>query len=164
MTGMDSPFEKIKTTLRDLGITFSEYEHEPVYTSQEAAEVRGTELGQGAKAMVCLADKKPILLVISAAYQIDTKKFKQQFDVKDMRFATKEEVLDLTGMAVGAVSPFGSMVGLPTYMDVTLQKYKEIVFNAGLNTKSIQMSYDDYIKVENPIKGDFARLPDILST
>jgi len=53
---------------------------------------------------------------------------------------------------VGAVPPFGKIFGLPVYVDRSLTKQENINFNAGLRTKSIQITYADYIKAESEAK------------
>ena len=40
--------------------------HTPVYTSEEAARVRGTSLASGAKALICKADDRFIMYVVPA--------------------------------------------------------------------------------------------------
>ena len=50
-------FTKIKDVLNKEKIDFEVMEHKPVYTSRESAEVRGTELKQGVKALVCKTEE-----------------------------------------------------------------------------------------------------------
>lgn len=151
-----SLYSRLIILLRDNKITFTEYAHRPVFTSEEAAAVRGTDVKQGAKAMVALADKTPLLLVISGVKKIDTKSFKRQFGIKDLHFATVEEVKEITTVSPGAVPPFGSLMSIQTYADTSLSLNDEIVFNAGDHTKSIHMHYSDYVKLENPKIATFA--------
>jgi hypothetical protein len=47
-----SVFERVEELLRRRGAAFEVLRHEPVYTSREAAAVRGTPLASGAKALV----------------------------------------------------------------------------------------------------------------
>ena len=59
---------------------------------------------------------------------------------------------EITGCVPGAVPPFGSIWGLKTYMDDSLQEQgEEINFNAGLRTNSVRMSVADYLRVEEPV-------------
>lgn len=149
-------FERIISILQDQAIQYDLIEHEPVYTSQQAAAVRGMNITQGAKAMLCFADGHPMLLVLSGACTIDTKKFKKGFGIKDLRFATVEEVLEVSSVEVGAVPPFGSCMEIQTYCDRSLSKNRLISFNPGMHTKSIIMAYEDFIQIEQPILGDFS--------
>lgn len=148
-------FQKIKRSLDDNQIKYKVFEHEPVFTSEQAAKVRNTDIKQGAKALIMIGDKKPLVIVISAAYKINTSKFKHLFKIRDLRMAAPEEVKQITGVEIGAVPPFGNIFTIPTYVDETLAENNIIAFNAGLHTKSIEMLYADYKKVVKPQVGSF---------
>ena len=81
----------------------------------------------------------------------DSKAFKKVGGFKSTRFASPEEVLAITGCVPGAVPPFGSVWGLRTFLDSSLQEQgPSINFNAGLRTFSVAMSLDDYVAIEKP--------------
>jgi len=143
-------YEKIIDLLKSNEILFEKYEHEPVYTSEQAAIVRGTDIHQGAKALVLQADKDFILYVLPADIQADLEKLQNKLKVKKLRMASKESVKAKTGLEVGAVPPIGSSVGLKTYVDSRLSDVEEIAFNAGRHDRSIKMKYHDFVKVEKP--------------
>ena len=126
-------------------------------TSEEAAKVRNTTIDQGAKALVMYGDKQPMMLVLSAATSADLHAFKQLYKVKDLRMASKDEVKQITGLEVGSIPPFGSLFKIQTYVDEKLSNHEEIVFNAGLRTKSIKIKYADWLKLENPVVGNFSK-------
>lgn len=140
-------FQDLISLLKKNNITYQLYEHLPVYTSQEAAKIRQTSQTQGAKALVFLADKKPILLVLPGNKKVDTRTFKKTFGVNDLSFAKAEQVLELTGLEIGAIPPFGNVMNLTTYVDKTLLNEEEIAFNAGAHTKSIKMKTKDYLNL-----------------
>ena len=48
-----SIFDRVEKLLTEQNISFDVLRHEPVYTSQAAAAVRGTSLASGAKALIC---------------------------------------------------------------------------------------------------------------
>lgn len=154
---MDKVFERVVNLLNEKKIPHTLFEHEPVYTSEQAAKIRGTSLRQGAKALIFLADGKPMMVVVPGDKKVDVKKFKQIYKIGDLRMAVPEEVEQVTGgVKIGAVHPLGNLHNLPVYIDKSLGKSREIVFNAGLHTKSIKMSYRDYFRLVRPIIGDFS--------
>src|SRR5205807_4038743 len=59
-------FERLEEKLRQAGVPFTVSRHAPVYTSEEAAAVRGTPLSSGAKALVVKAGDAFVLLVLPA--------------------------------------------------------------------------------------------------
>lgn len=153
----ETVFQKIVALLEKENIKFSICEHEPVFTSEQAAQIRGSSLKQGAKALVFYADKKPIMIVIAGDRKVDSKKVKSFYGIHDLRLASSDEIEELLeGVKVGAVPPFGDLFNLPVYVDQSLGENKEIVFNAGLHTKSIKMSYQDWFDLVKPTLGDFA--------
>lgn len=145
---------QIKELLATEGIAYDIAEHAPVRTSEEAAKVRNTDASIGAKALIFYADAKPILIVLPGNKRVDTKKFKHAFAVKDLRMASKEEVLQLTGLEVGSIPPLGKVLNLHSYYDNLLKTHEQAAFNAGELTVSIILRAEDLIRIENPEFGD----------
>ncbi len=146
-----SVFERIQERLTQQGIPFTVLRHEAVFTSEQAAAVRGTPLGSGAKALIVKAGDNFFLLVLPADRKLDNRKAKTALGVRELRFASKEEVLEKTGLLPGSIPPFGSLFGLPAYCDPALGEHASINFNAGDHCISIQMTHADYLAVERPI-------------
>jgi len=142
--------------VQDNGADFEVMWHEPVRTSEEAARVRGTPLEQGAKALVFRADDRAVLLVLPAHRRIDTRAYKRAFGVKNLRMVSAEELRLMTGLEVGAVPPFGHLMGLPTYVDEGLLALPRIAFNAGSRSTSVVMATRDYARLAGPVRGRFA--------
>jgi Ala-tRNA(Pro) deacylase len=142
---------RLQQALDAAGIAYRRIEHEPIYTSEQAAEVRGTPLHSGAKALVVKGMKGDFMLaVMPADLGLAGTKFRKLIGSRRLRFATEDELRDLTGLAPGSVPPFGSLFGLKTICDERLADNERIVFSAGSHTVSLQMSYADYVEFENP--------------
>jgi Ala-tRNA(Pro) deacylase len=144
-------FERVEAKLRQAGATYSVLRHAPVFTSEEAAAVRGVPLASGAKALVVKAGDAFVLLVLPADRKLDGRKARAALGVKGLRFASREEVERLTGLQPGAIPPFGSLFGLPTHCDPALGANAAINFNAGDHAVSVQMPYADYLAAEAPV-------------
>jgi Ala-tRNA(Pro) deacylase len=142
--------ERLRAFLQSAGIPFQETTHAPVFTSEEAAAVRGAALASGAKALVVKAGESFHLVVIPADRKLESKQAKQSLGVKDLRFASKEELIERTGLQPGSVPPFGSLFGLTTWVDPALAEQPRINFNAGEHTVSISMTWVDYLRAEQP--------------
>jgi prolyl-tRNA editing enzyme YbaK/EbsC (Cys-tRNA(Pro) deacylase) len=141
-------FEQLEEWLKEKGVPFTVLRHEPVYTSEQAAAVRGTPLASGAKALVVKAGDDFRLLVLPADRKLDNRKARSALGVKALRFATPEEVLERTGLKPGSIPPFGSLFGLPTWCDPKLAENASINFNAGDHAISVSMTYADYAAAE----------------
>jgi Ala-tRNA(Pro) deacylase len=156
LTEPETVTDRLIQLLRLHHVDFQLLEHEPVTTSEEAARMRGTPLEQGAKALVCRADDRHILIVLPANRRLDTKTFKRAHGVKNLRMISADELRELTGLEVGAVPPFGNLLDLPTYVDERLLELPHISFNAGSRSVSIIMQPADYRRLANPTVARFA--------
>ncbi len=145
-----SVFERLKNALSSAGIVFTETHHRPVYTSAEAAEVRGVSMHSGAKALILKGDHGFVMAVLPADLSLHGRALRKVLGSSRLRFATKEEVAEMTGLTPGSIPPFGSLFNLSTVCDERLAENDRINFNAGSHSDSIQMSYDDYLAYESP--------------
>lgn len=141
----------IRDLLRQNQIAFREVHHEPTLTSQESARARGEDLSTGGKALLLKVDDSFFLFVMSAARRLDSKAIKQFFGAKKTRFATPEELLELTGLVPGSVPPFGAPI-LPfgLFVDQSIAANEKIAFNAGSLTDSIVLAVADYLPISRP--------------
>ena len=151
----ESAFERVERLLQRHGIHFDVLRHEPVFTSEEAATVRGVPLATGAKALICKADARFVMLVIPADRKLDSKQVRQALAIRALRFASADELRKLTGLAPGAIPPFGSPFGTPAYCDSHLTDQERINFNAGDHAISVSMRCSDYLAVERLTIGCF---------
>jgi Ala-tRNA(Pro) deacylase len=149
-------FDRLEWMLAQHGIAHQVLRHEPVYTSEEAARVRGTPLASGAKALVCKGEQGFVMFVVPADRKLDSHAVRRTKGWRKLRFATREEVLEMTGLAPGSIPPFGSLFGLPTFCDERLGENEVINFNAGDHSISVSMRYADYLAAEKPELGMFA--------
>ena len=151
-------FNKIKKWLNSQNITFQEVHHEPTPTSEEAARARGVDLSLGGKALVLKIDDTFGIFVLSASKKLDSGALKKYFRAKKIRFASREELMELTGLVPGSVPPFGKpMLARDLYVDQSIVDNEIIAFNAGSLTDSIIMSVKDYLEISKPIILGFSK-------
>lgn len=151
----ESVFSRVEAKLQSAGIAFSVLRHAPVFTSEQAAAIRGTPLASGAKALVCKLDEKFVMFVLPADRKLASKAVRQALGAKSLRFADRDEVTRLTSLAPGSIPPFGSMFDLPTLCDEGLAAQPTINFNAGDHAISVSMTFADYKTVEQPTLGKY---------
>src|SRR5262245_16882125 len=106
-------FERLHAWLEQQAVPVTVLRHEPVFTSEQAAAVRGTPLSSGAKALIMKAGERFVLLVLPADRKLDNRLARTCLATKAIRFASREEVEQLTGLRPGSIPPFGSLFGLP---------------------------------------------------
>ena len=148
---------QIRELLTSAAIAFKEVSHEHTLTSQASAQARGESLRVGGKALLIKADQRFVIAVISAARQVNNKKLRSALGAQKIRFATTEELHALTGVAKGALPPFGTpLFDLALVADRSVLAQEEIAFNAGSLTDSIIMATRDWQRLANPQWVDFA--------
>ena len=147
----EASFENICQFLTDGAADFRTVHHEPTFTSEESARARGEELSLGGKALLLKTQSDFKLFVLSASLKVDSAAVKAHVGVRKTRFATPDELKELTGLVPGAVPPFGPPI-LPfkLYADVSLTRNDRIAFNAGSRTDSIILSMKDYLRLAQP--------------
>ncbi|MBN2473140.1 MAG: hypothetical protein JXB62_00930 [Pirellulales bacterium] len=151
-----SVFQRVVELLQRHGVPFDVLRHEPVFTSQQAAAMRGTSLASGAKALICKGDRQFVMFVMPADLKLASKAVRHARGWRKLRFASRDEVAEMTGLQPGSIPPFGSLFGLPTLCDARLAENETINFNAGDHSISVSMRYADYASVERPESGAFA--------
>jgi Ala-tRNA(Pro) deacylase len=143
--------DRIRAMLANAGIEYREVHHEPTLTSEDSARARGEELRIGGKALLLKVNDEFRLFVLSAAKQLDSGAIKQRFAAKKTRFASAEELLELTGLVPGSVPPFGKpLLPFDLYIDNSILESEKIAFNAGSLTDSVIMAVSDYRKLADP--------------
>lgn len=100
--------EKLHELLHQLGITYSAYEHEPLFTVDQAEEVERNIPGTHCKNLFLKDDKKRMWLIVSNnRATIALKEIAKQVGAPGLRFAQSELLEQYLGVKPGSVTPFG---------------------------------------------------------
>ncbi len=132
--------ENILSVLENQGVEYDRSTHEPVFTSKEAAEVRGVPLDTGVKAMVLENRSGELVLgLVPADHRVDLDKVEGE-EGSEVALADPEKVLKITGSEIGSVPPFGHAEPLKTYLDPGILEKDRVNFNAGRHEVSIDLN------------------------
>lgn len=137
--------------------------HEAVGKCEAVSEIRGTALGQGAKALVCKVKgngvNQHVLAILPADQQADLSLLATHLGGLRASLASPAEVDALTGCVFGAIPPFSFHPQLKLVADPLLfERFDEIAFNAGVLDKSIILNTRDYLRIAQPEQVAFRRL------
>jgi len=131
--------------------------HSPAYTAQGIAglsHIPGQEL---AKTVIVLLDGKLVMAVLPANYHVDLMLLKKWAKARTVELATEEDFQGrFAGCETGAMPPFGNFFGIPVYAERSLEKDKEIAFNAGTHRELIRMRWEDFKRLVQPTMMSFA--------
>jgi Uncharacterized conserved protein, COG2606 len=155
--------QHLLTLLEQQQARFQVVEHDAFRKCQSVNEIRGTALGQGAKALVCKIKgngvKKHVLAILAADLQADLSRLAHHFGGLKASLASPLEVETFTACVFGAIPPFSFHPDLHLVADpILFQRFDDIAFNAGLLEKSVIMDTQDYLRIAQPEIVDFRRL------
>ncbi len=154
----EAVFKMIKNLLDENRVSYREFHHKRVLTSEEAARVRGTRLDEGAKSLIMKTSDDAIIdVVVPADKRAHLRKIKRFVSSKNVALVHPEEVLAATDCEVGSVPPFGNLFGIRVLLDSEFLKKERMVFSAGTHYDSLMIDVKDYVRLVNPDIGDFSR-------
>ncbi|WON76122.1 YbaK/prolyl-tRNA synthetase associated domain-containing protein [Serratia sp. UGAL515B_01] len=156
-------FARLTALLDEKQARYRVVEHSKAGKSQDVATIRGTQLGQGAKALVCHvkgnAIKQYVLAVLPADQQADLAILANSIGGTRASLASPVEVTTLTDCVFGAIPPFSFHPDLLLVADPLLfQRYDELAFNAGMLERSVILNAHDYQRIARPQLIKFIRL------
>ncbi|QGZ64297.1 YbaK/prolyl-tRNA synthetase associated domain-containing protein [Paraburkholderia acidisoli] len=147
-------YEALVALLDKEGATYRVIDHPAEGRSDQVAAIRGTEPGQGAKAMLCKSkdDARLILCILPGDQKLDFKKVAAAAQIKKATLASPEEAMRETGCVIGAIPPFVFSPAIALIVDPGLiARFDEIAFNAGRLDKSIVLASADYVRIAQPL-------------
>ena len=149
--------ERMEKYLRENGVGFEVKIHEQAFTMQEVAAALHVPGNQVAKVVIVCADEHKIMLVLPAPYRMNIDLVRGMVGAKKARLAKEEEFGDLfPDCATGAMPPFGNLYGVPVYVDRSMGEEPDMVFRVGTHRETIKVAYADFVRLAQPVVGDFS--------
>lgn len=147
-------FDRLCVLLEAAGARHRVIAHDAAGQSEQVAAIRGTDPGQGAKAMLCTFKSQPerfVLAVLPGTAKLDFRKVAAACGEQKATLAAPEAAMRVTGCAVGAIPPFVFSEDIALLVDPALvEHWSEIAFNAGRLDRSIVLDTGDYLRVARP--------------
>jgi Ala-tRNA(Pro) deacylase len=92
-----------------------------------------------------------LLVVVPATRHVDLGRF------PGARLATADEIVEVfRDCEYGAVTSFGNLYGLPTYLDESFTHETWITVEAGTHTDAVRLSPNDFARLAHCERGQFA--------
>jgi|FaiFalDrversion3_1042247.scaffolds.fasta_scaffold00124_8 Ala-tRNA(Pro) deacylase len=152
--------ERLQRMLEEAGVSYQVMTHPVAYTAQEVAAHLHVSGYQVAKVVMAKVDDRLVMLVLPAPHRVDLERLRKELGATSARLAHEEEFADVfPDCEVGAMPPFGHLYGIPVYVDRSLTRDPEIVFNAGTHRETIRIRYEDYDRLVQPQVLDFSTGP-----
>jgi Ala-tRNA(Pro) deacylase len=148
----------LQAYLRDHGVCFTLRHHPLAFTSHEVAAAEHIPDERLAKAVVLVANREPVLVILPAAYQVHLGKLSVALRAREVHLADEALLTRLfDDCEIGAIPPFGNLYGLEVFVDRTLAQREHLEFRAGTHTETIGMAYVDFARLTRPTVIDVGR-------
>lgn len=162
VSGAEQIKKAIKQLFVDNDLEFQVLKHEPTPTSEDAARVRGLDLGTGIKALI-LKDKKTgdnVLVAIPADKKLDIKAVTAAYSElvnKDAKLEFENPVIikERYGLEVGGVPPVGEVFGVKTLVDQSVFAQERVAFNNSDQSESLLCKSVDLDKIIGGKRGNY---------
>ena len=133
---MTSSNENISAAINALGIAYEQISIDPDYADTAAfCEYYGYPLECSGNTIIVASKKEPkqfAACVVLATTQLDVnRRVRKLMEVSRASFATAEEMMTLTGMQVGGVTPFALPTDLPLYVDKRIMNLDWLTYSQG---------------------------------
>ncbi len=144
--------QKVYDLLDQLDISYTRYEHPPVYTVEEAKKYWQDIEGAHSKNLFLRNNKgsRHYLVVLEQSKTADIKDLSGKLAAGKLSFASERRLKENLGLETGAVSPFGLIndqkKAVTVAIDRDLQQKSSVNFHPNVNTATINLSYRDFEK------------------
>jgi prolyl-tRNA editing enzyme YbaK/EbsC (Cys-tRNA(Pro) deacylase) len=140
-----TPEQSVIAAIQKLGIPFEAIEIDPAFADTAAfCEKYGYPAERSCNTIIVASKKEPktfVVCVVLAHTRLDVnKRVTKLMGVSKASFASAEEMMALTGMQVGGVTPFSLPAGLPLYIDDRIPPLDWIILGGGGRTLKIKTS------------------------
>jgi len=142
---MPTPEESVVEALKSLGVPWEAIAIDPVFADTVAfCEKYGYPAERSCNTIIVASKKEPkqfVACVVLAHTRLDVnKRVTKLMGVSRASFASAEEMMTLTGMQVGGVTPFSLPPGVPLYIDDRIPGLDWIILGGGGRSLKIKIS------------------------
>ncbi len=137
----------VAAQLQALGIPYREFRHPGrIFSLEQAARERGQLPEQVVRSIVFrISEQVYVMVLVAGPQQIDWSGLRKYLGQSRLTMASPEEVRQVTGYEIGAVSPFGLPHPLRILVDSSVLEQQEISLGSGLPGTTIFLQVSDLI-------------------
>lgn len=157
--------EKVLNFLRTSAIEFTLFEHDPVFTVEEAKTTRGAIEGLHCKNLFLRNQKgnRHFLVIFPADKPVDMKTLAPKLGIKRISFASAERLKKYLDLNPGSVSVFGLLNDVDKkvelFLDSSVLQAETVTFHPNDNAATVALAQDQFKKVLVSLNRDYIELP-----
>ncbi len=149
---MPAPEELVVSAIEKLGVAYELIHIDPAYANTAAfCEKYGYPADRSCNTIIVASKREPkkfVACVVLAHTRLDVnKRVTKLMDVSKASFASAEEMMALTGMQVGGVTPFSLPAGMPLYIDDRIPALDWVILGGGGRSLKIKTSPEVFQKL-----------------
>jgi Ala-tRNA(Pro) deacylase len=145
------PLQKLREFLDQHHVEYVVISHSVAYTAQgiaALAHIPGKDL---AKTVMVNLDGELAMAVLPASFLVDLPALKKASGAANVELASETQFKGrFPDCETGAMPPFGNLYGMRVFVDDSLTRDKEIVFNAESHRELVRMRYSDFERLVEP--------------
>jgi Ala-tRNA(Pro) deacylase len=154
------PAAKLHALLEEHGVPCEVVSHPHAVTANRLADVEGVSGYDIAKPVLLAIGGELAMVVVPGAKLVDLERASEVLGHNDVRLATEAEfVAVFDDCDPGAEPPFGTLYGIPTFLDEELRARPRIVCRDGSHTETVTIAMTDYLRLVQPEVVDVATGP-----
>ena len=158
---MPAPEEIVAAAVKQFGLPYKLIEIDPDYADTAAfCEKYGYPVDRSCNTIIVASKKEPkqfVACVVLAHTRLDVnKKVTKLMGVSKASFASAEEMMTLTGMQVGGVTPLSLPSGLPLYIDDRIPPLDWVILGGGGRSLKVEISPEIFSKLGAEVVPDLA--------
>jgi Ala-tRNA(Pro) deacylase len=155
------PAAKVHALLDQHEIPYEVHVHERTVSAQRLAHEEGVSGWDVAKpVLLAVGGGELAMAVVSAAVEVDLSKASEVFGGNEVRLATEEEFeTAFPDCERGAEPPFGTLYGIPVFLDERLRARRQLLCRDGSHTEALLLATNDYVRLVDPEIIDVAGEP-----
>ncbi|MCI0459701.1 MAG: YbaK/EbsC family protein [Gemmataceae bacterium] len=147
---------RVPLFLAEQQVAFERLSHPPAYSAQRRAHYLHVPGGQLVKGVLLRGLHGHFLAVLLATARVDLDRLAQALG-GPVRLANRDEIpVFFRDCEWGGVTAFGSLYGLPTVLEESLDPESWIVFEGHSHAEAIRMRCHDFERLERPQRLSFA--------
>src|SRR5215813_9689070 len=157
---MPTPEEIVIIALQKLDVSYELIDIDPNFADTAAfCEKYGYPAERSCNTIIVASKKEPkryVACVVLAHTRLDVnKRVTKLMDVSKASFASADEMVALTGMQVGGVTPFSLPAGVPLYIDDRIMVLDWIILGGGGRSLKIKTSPKVFPRLARKSCGDW---------
>lgn len=139
---MSGPSDRVLEHLSALGIDYEIVDCDPnLADTTDFCETYGFGLDISANAIVVIGKSNPpvhVMCLALADSRLDVNRtVRKRIGVRKASFASSEQTMELTGMEIGGVTPFGTASELPLWIDERIMGCERVIIGGGSRDRKL---------------------------